>query len=202
MELLIKKYEDERNNFIEKEEYLKKELGKKNDEILQLEKKLISIKNNSESIHSYSNNSRLNTFSIIAPKRYQNNWSKKNYSLRNNIYLKKLGNHDRSLFLNKFDDWNKNKEINSFDETKNYKNEERNIFLHSTKKNYLNTKKTSDSIGNLIKKKFMKFRNNSDRKLINIGSYNFNSEKNIGKIKNNNIIGKYNSTICITNCFQ
>ena len=43
MELLIKKYEDERNNFIEKEEYLKKELGKKNDEILQLEKKLISI---------------------------------------------------------------------------------------------------------------------------------------------------------------
>ena len=41
MELLIKKYEDERNNFIEKEEYLKKELGKKNDEILQLEKKLI-----------------------------------------------------------------------------------------------------------------------------------------------------------------
>ena len=186
MELLIKKYEDERNNFIEKEEYLKKELGKKNDEILQLEKKLISIKNNSESIHSYSNNSRLNTFSIIAPKRYQNNWSKKNYSLRNNIYLKKLGNHDRSLFLNKFDDLNKNKEINSFDE----------------KKNYLNTKKTSDSIGNLIKKKFMKFRNNSDMKLINIGSYNFNSEKNIGKIKNNNIIGKYNSTICITNCFQ
>ncbi len=38
MELLIKKYEDERNNFIEKEEYLKKELGKKMMKFYNLKK--------------------------------------------------------------------------------------------------------------------------------------------------------------------
>ena len=53
MELLIKKYEDERKNLIEKEQFLKNELGRKNEQILQLEKKLFVIKNNSESINSY-----------------------------------------------------------------------------------------------------------------------------------------------------
>ena len=114
MELLIKKYEDERKNLIEKEQFLKNELGRKNEQILQLEKKLFGIKNNLESINSYSNNSRLNTFSIIVPKK--NNSTKKNFSFRNDIYLKKFGYKDRSLFLNKIDDLNKNKGINSYDE--------------------------------------------------------------------------------------
>ena len=201
MELLINKYEDERKNFIEKEKFLKKELGKKNNEILNLEKKLIAIKNNSESIHSYSNNSRLNTFSVIVPKKLKNNYSKKNYSFRNNIYLKKIGDEERNLFLNKIEDSNKKKEINSFDESKNHKNEERNFFLNSSRKNTLGIKKNQDSIGNLLKNKFMKFRNNSDIKLLNIGNYNFNSEKTIGKMKNNNI-GNNNSTISITNFFH
>ena len=201
MELLINKYEDERKNFIEKEQFLKKELGKKNIEILNLEKKLIAIKNNSESIHSYSNNSRLNTFSVIVPKKFKNNYSKKNYSFRNNIYLKKIGDEERNLFLNKIEDSNKKKEINSFDESKNHKNEERNFFLNSSRKNTLGIKKNQDSIGNLLKNKFMKFRNNSDIKLLNIGNYNFNSEKTIGKMKNN-IIGNNNSTISITNFFH
>ena len=132
MELLIKKYEDERKNLIEKEQFLKNELGRKNEQILQLEKKLFGIKNNSESINSYSNNSRLNTFSIIVPKK--NNSTKKNFSFRNDIYLKKFGYKDRSLFLNKIDDLNKNKGINSYDESKNHKNEDRNFFLNSSKK--------------------------------------------------------------------
>ena len=200
MELLIKKYEDERKNLIEKEQFLKNELGRKNEQILQLEKKLFGIKNNSESINSYSNNSRLNTFSIIVPKK--NNSPKKNFSFRNDIYLKKFGYKDRSLFLNKIDDLNKNKGINSYDESKNYKNEDRNFFLNSSKKKTLAIKKNSDSIGNLLKQKFMKFRNNSDFKLINIGSYNFNSEKTIEKQKNNNNIRNNNSTLSITNFFH
>ena len=200
MELLIKKYEDERKNLIEKEQFLKNELGRKNEQILQLEKKLFGIKNNSESINSYSNNSRLNTFSIIVPKK--NNSPKKNFSFRNDIYLKKFGYKDRSLFLNKIDDLNKNKGINSYDESKNHKNEDRNFFLNSSKKKTLAIKKNSDSIGNLLKQKFMKFRNNSDFKLINIGSYNFNSEKTIEKQKNNNNIGNNNSTLSITNFFH
>ncbi len=200
MELLIKKYEDERKNLIEKEQFLKNELGRKNEQILQLEKKLFGIKNNSESINSYSNNSRLNTFSIIVPKK--NNSTKKNFSFRNDIYLKKFGYKDRSLFLNKIDDLNKNKGINSYDESKNHKNEDRNFFLNSSKKKTLAIKKNSDSIGNLLKQKFMKFRNNSDFKLINIGSYNFNSEKTIEKQKNHNNIGNNNSTLSITNFFH
>ena len=103
--------------------------------------------------------------------------------------------------MNKIEDSNKKKEINSFDESKNHKNEERNFFLNSSRKNTLGIKKNQDSIGNLLKNKFMKFRNNSDIKLLNIGNYNFNSEKTIGKMKNNNI-GNNNSTISITNFFH